>query len=229
MVVPTHGQWWSNLSMQSSLTLQWCALGGWYMLHVSFHLTVTLLPFGRTSSRYLARARPSVGGLYGSLRTMPGSVVPAATRFPRHQSGHAAPTIVNAREYFDATSGTTSALNTMDGIRTSAHVPRSPPGDGPVMHRPSQKNRCGSEDVRRGRREVRWGAASCGDSSWEPGAGSGTFGDGTKGSCMKGWCAYVVALPRLEDPGLAALGRRGRWGRRRSHDASSGLSLGRPS
>ena len=56
IVVPTHGQWWSNLSMQSSLTLQWCALGGWYMLHVSFHLTVTLLPLGRTSSRYLARA-----------------------------------------------------------------------------------------------------------------------------------------------------------------------------
>mmetsp|Transcript_3518 Transcript_3518/g.14064 ORF Transcript_3518/g.14064 Transcript_3518/m.14064 type:complete len:211 (+) Transcript_3518:505-1137(+) len=141
MVVPTQGQWWSNLSMQLSLTLQWCALGGWYRLQVSFHFTVTLLPLGRRSSRYLALARPSGGGRYGSLRTMPGSVVPAATRHPRHHSGHAIATTVNASEYFDATSGTTRALNTTDGKRTSAHVPASEPGDGPVMHLPSQKNR----------------------------------------------------------------------------------------
>jgi hypothetical protein len=29
MVVPTQGQWWSKRSMQLSLTLQWCARGGW--------------------------------------------------------------------------------------------------------------------------------------------------------------------------------------------------------
>ena len=66
MVVPTHGQWWSNFSTQSLLTEQWCARGGWKKLVLSFHFSVTFLPFTTASTDL--RLAVSAGWPPGALR-----------------------------------------------------------------------------------------------------------------------------------------------------------------
>ena len=80
-------------------------------MHVSFHFTVTDLPFGSVSCLYLGRTRPSdVGGGRGRRGRMPGSVVPAESRLPTHHSGQRMAIARMATLYAFATSGTTSAL-----------------------------------------------------------------------------------------------------------------------
>ena len=106
---------------------------------VSFHFTVTVFPFGRVSSLYRGRTRPSgLGAGAGRLLTMPGSAVPVATKFSKHHRGQAMPTASTATCVAEATSGTTSALKMALGTKTIRNVPRRFRGLGPVMHRPAQ-------------------------------------------------------------------------------------------
>ena len=93
-------------------------------MQVSFHFTVTLLPLGRRSSRYLALARPSWGGRYGSLRTYRSAVPPRLSTRGTTAAAHCDDgehQRVLRRDVRDD-----RALNTADRTRTGARAASDP-------------------------------------------------------------------------------------------------------
>ena len=142
MVVPTHGQWWSNLSTQSCSPSSGARAGLVEVARVvplhrhglAVRKCLLLVPRADAAVRRRGRARQA--------RRDPGSV-PAESRLPTHHSGQRMAIARMATLYAFATSGTTSALKMIEGTSTIAAVPARLRGEGPVMHRPSQKNLCG--------------------------------------------------------------------------------------
>jgi hypothetical protein len=107
---------------------------------LSFHFSVTFLPFTMASTD-LGRPVGNSPGSGGAMRgMMPGSEQPVIHSDTRLNTGSQIPNASSAQEWARATSGTTSTSHTSAGARMIELVPSSAVQAGPATQRPSQKN-----------------------------------------------------------------------------------------